>query len=137
MTLELNLKIVGVMLIVLGLSHGAYGKRFNWKTDLAKLSLLNRQIFIVHCFFISLTLVLMGGITLFYTRALLEPTTLSRAGLVAVVVFWLCRLFIQFFVYDAALWRGNRFNTRMHVGFSVVWAYVVLTYSLAAKHVWH
>lgn len=137
MTLELNLKIVGAMLITLGLSHAAYGKRFEWKTDLAKLSLLNRQIFIVHCFFISLTLVLMGGITLFYTRALLEPTTLSRAGLAAVVVFWLCRLFIQFFVYDSALWRGNKFNTRMHVLFSVIWVYVVVTYSFAAKHVWH
>ncbi|HTC95648.1 MAG TPA: hypothetical protein VK699_19550 [Terriglobales bacterium] len=136
MTLELNLRIVGAMLITLGLAHGAYGKRFNWKTDLAKLSLLNRQIFIVHCFFISLTLVLMGGITLFYTGALLEPTGLSRVGLMAVIVFWLCRLFIQFFVYDPALWRGNKFNTRMHVLFSAIWVYVVLTYFFAAKHVW-
>jgi len=137
MTLELNLRIVGAVLIALGISHVAYGKRFEWKTELARLSLLNRQIFIVHCFFISLTLVLMGGITLFYTRALLEPTVLSRVGLVAMVIFWLCRLLIQFFVYDSALWRGNKFNTRMHVFFSVIWTYVVLTYSLAARHVWH
>ena len=136
MPLELNLRIVGAMLIALGLAHAGFGKRFEWKTELARLSLLNRKMFMVHCFFISLTLVLMGGITLFYTQALLEPTILSRVGLVAVVVFWLCRLFIQFFVYDSALWRGNRFNTRMHVLFSVMWVYVVVTYAFAAKHVW-
>jgi hypothetical protein len=136
MALEINLKIVGAMLIILGIAHGAFNKRFEWKTELAKLSLFNRQMFLVHCFFIALTLVLMGGVTLLYTDALLQPTPLSRVALAAVVIFWLCRLFIQFFVYDSALWRGNKFNTSMHVLFSFLWTYVVLTYFFAAKHVW-
>ena len=117
MALEINLKIVGALLIALGIAHGAFGKRFEWKADLAKLSLLNRQMFLVHCFFIALTLVLMGGVTLFYTDALLQPAPLSRVVLAAVVIFWLCRLFIQFFV-------------------SFFWTYVLFTYFLAARHVW-
>jgi hypothetical protein len=136
MSLELHLKIVGALLIILGVAHGTFGKRFEWKTDLAKLSLLNRQIFIVHCFFIALTLVLMGCVSLFYTQALLQPAPLSRVVLAAAVVFWVCRWFIQFFVYDSALWRGNKFNTSMHILFSLFWTYVVLTYFFAAKHVW-
>jgi len=137
MILEINLKIVGALLVVLGIAHGAFNKRFEWKTELARLSLFNRQMFLVHCFFIALTLVLMGGVTLFYTDALLQPAPLSRVVLVAVVIFWICRLFIQFFVYDSMLWRGNRFNTWMHVLFSLFWTYVVLTYFFAAKRVWH
>jgi len=137
MALEINLKIVGALLIALGIAHGTFGKRFEWKADLAKLSLLNRQMFLVHCFFIALTLVLMGGVTLFYTEALLQPAPLSRVVLAAVVIFWLCRLFIQFFVYDSLLWRGNKFNTWMHVLFSFFWTYVLFTYFLAARHVWH
>ncbi len=136
MALEINLKIVGALLIALGIAHGTFGKRFEWKADLAKLSLLNRQMFLVHCFFIALTLVLMGGVTLFYTDALLQPAPLSRVVLAAVVIFWLCRLFIQFFVYDSLLWRGNKFNTWMHVLFSFFWTYVLFTYFLAARHVW-
>ena len=83
-----------------------------------------------------ITLVLMGGVTLFYTDALLQPAPLSRVVLAAVVIFWLCRLFIQFFVYDSLLWRGNKFNTWMHVLFSFFWTYVLFTYFLAARHVW-
>src|SRR5215471_5065036 len=133
MTIELHLKIVGIVLIILGLAHGAFSKRFNWKTDLAKLSLMNRQMFLVHSFFIGLVLVLMGGVSLFYTQALLQPAPLSRLVLAGTVVFWLCRWFIQFFVYDSALWRGNRFNTLMHVLFSLFWTYAVCTYFFAAK----
>jgi hypothetical protein len=136
MALAINLKIVGALLVVLGIAHGAFHKRFAWKTELARLSLFNRQMFLVHCFFIALMLVLMGGVTLFYTDALLQPTPLSRVVLASVVVFWLCRWFIQFFVYDSALWRGNKFNTWMHVLFSLFWTYVVLTYFFAAKRVW-
>ena len=33
MALEINLKIVGALLIALGIAHGAFGKRFEWKAD--------------------------------------------------------------------------------------------------------
>jgi|SRR5450755_257709 hypothetical protein len=134
--IELHLKIAGALLIVLGLAHSTFGRRFGWKEELARLSLLNRQMFRVHCFFIALTLVLMGSITLFYTKALLQPTALSRVILVGVVIFWVCRLFIQFLIYESSLWRGNAFNTWMHVLFSCFWIYLVVTYSVAARMVW-
>ena len=134
--IELHLKIAGALLIVLGIAHSTFPRRFGWKDELARLSLLNRQMFLVHVFFIALTLVLMGSITLFYTKALLQPSPLSRVILVGVVIFWVCRLFIQFLVYDSSLWRGNAFNTWMHVMFSCFWIYLVVTYSVAARIVW-
>jgi hypothetical protein len=50
--------------------------------------------------------------------------------------FWLCRLLAQFFAYDAAIWRGNRLRTRLHVAFSLLWCYVTATYGAALIAVW-
>jgi hypothetical protein len=131
MTLELHLKIVGALLILLALAHLTFAKRFNWKTETERMSLLNRQIFYVHCFFISLVLVFMGALSLFSTRLLLQPGELNKLVLIALIVFWSARLFIQFFVYDVRLLKDNRFNTAMHVLFSAFWTYCVATFGMA------
>lgn len=136
MTIRLHLQIVGALLVVLGGAHGLFGRYFGWKKELERVSLLTRQIFQVHCFFIALLLVLLGACSLFYADALLEPGPLTRVILAGIVVFWLCRLLFQWFVYDPAIWRGRPFYTLMHVAFSLFWIYVVVTYGLALRSVW-
>jgi hypothetical protein len=131
MNLALHLKIVGTLLLLLAFAHLFFPKRFGWKTDLAKLTLLNRQVFLVHAFFISLVLVLFGLLSLAYTGTILQPSPLARIVLAGLVMFWVARLFIQFFVYDARLWQGNHFNTTMHVFFSLMWTYYVAVYATA------
>jgi hypothetical protein len=131
MNIRLHLEIVGALLMLLGLSHALMGRYFGWTSELARVSLFTRQVFEVHTFFIGLLLVLLGACSFFYAGALLEPSPLSRALLAGMVLFWLCRLTCQWFVYDSALWRGNRFRTVMHVVFSVFWIYMVLTYAAA------
>lgn len=135
MTLHVHVQIVGAMLLLLSVANLFFSRYFGWKKELASLSLLTRQVFQVHCFFIALVLMLLGVCSLFYTDTLLEPGPLSRVLLAGVVAFWLCRLVIQFLVYDAAIWRGNRFYTFMHVFFSVLWTYVVITYGIALHSV--
>lgn len=134
--MPVHLRIVGLLLTVLGVAHCFFPKRFGWKDELARLSLLNRQIFWVHTFFIALTLVLMGSVTTLYANRLLEPHPVNGAILAAAAIFWACRLFVQFFVYDSKLWKGNLFNTWMHVLFSCLWTYLVATYSIAANIAW-
>lgn len=131
MNIDFHLKVAGALLVVLGLAHSLFSRYFNWRKELAELSLLTRQIFLVHCFFISLSVVLAGVCTLLYTNALLTSGTLSRVVLAGFVVFWLARLAVQLFVYDPAIWRGNDFYTFMHIAFSIFWAYVVLVYGAA------
>jgi hypothetical protein len=128
MNLRLQLEIAGALLIALGLGHAFFDRYFGWKGELARVSLLTRQVFQVHTFFIGLLLVLFGACSLFYADALLEPVPLSRALLAGMALFWLCRLACQWFFYDPALWRGSRFRTAMHVLFSMFWIYLVLTY---------
>ena len=136
MTLTANVRVVGMLLILLGLSHMFFNRYFGWGRELASVSLLTRRVFFVHTFFIGLGVVMAGAGSLFYASALLEPGALSRAILAAMVVFWLCRLLAQWFAYDAAIWRGDRFRTAMHVVFSALWVYVTATYGMALARVW-
>ena len=53
MNLTLHLQIVGLLLILLGLSHAFFNLYFGWQQELASVSLLTRQIFFVHTFFIA------------------------------------------------------------------------------------
>ncbi len=136
MNIYLHLKVVGALLVVLGLAHSLFGRYFKWKQELAPLSLLTRQVFQVHGFFIALSVAMIGVCSLFYTSALLSSGDLSRVVLTGFLVFWLSRLVIQLFVYDPAIWRGRRFYTFMHVLFSIFWIYVVLTYGSALRIAW-
>ena len=136
MNIYVHLKIVGALLVALGLANSFFGRYFKWKQELEPLSLLTRQVFQVHGFFIALVVAMIGLCSLFYTNALLSSGDLSRVVLTGFLVFWLSRLAIQLFVYDPAIWRGRRFYTVMHVVFSIFWMYVVLTYGNALRIAW-
>ena len=137
MTLSIHLQIVGILLVLLGLSHAFFNRYFGWERELAAVSLLTRRVFFVHSFFIALGVVLAGAVSFKYADALLRPAALNRALLAAMVTFWLCRLLAQFFAYDSAIWRGDQFRTFMHVAFALTWFYVTATYGVALITVWN
>lgn len=134
MNLYFQLQAVGVFEIVLALTHLAFPRRFDWRTETARLSLLNRQIFYVHTFFICVVLILFGLLNLTCTTELLTRSSLAKFVLAGVTVFWVLRWLFQFFVYDRRLWKGNRFNTSMHVVFASLWTYFAGVYGLALWH---
>lgn len=131
MTLRFHLLTVGVLQILLALAHVAFPRFFAWREELARLSLLNRQIFYVHNFFICLVLVLFGSLNLACADELLATGRLNRAILAGITLFWSVRLLFQFFVYSPHLWRGHRFNTVMHCLATLVWLYFAGTHGWA------
>lgn len=137
MNLIINLRVVGGLLLLLGVSHTFFNRYFGWAHEMQRVSLLTRQIFYVHTFFIGLAVALAGAGSLLYADALVHPGTLSRAILTGLLAFWLCRLLAQFVAYDSSIWRGNRFRTVMHVSFSLLWCYVTATYGIALMKVWN
>ena len=131
MNLSLHLKVAGILLLGLAVAHLYFPKRFGWRAELEKVSLLTRQIFYVHCFFICLLLVMMGLLSAVWTDELIRPSPLARVVLAGLTIFWGTRLVIQWFIYDAKLWRGDRFNTAMHILFTILWSYYVCVYAAA------
>ena len=123
-SLAVHLHVVGIVMALLVVVNLFVPGRFHWREDLSRVSLLNRQIFQAHSFFIILLLALFSALFLTCAQALLEPTRLIRAVLAGLTVFWGLRMFVQWFFYSPAVWRGNRFNTIMHGVFSMTWIYV-------------
>lgn len=127
-TLILNLRIVGSTMVFLAFLHAAFAKRFHWGEETTKLSLLNRQIFYVHVFFIALALLMQGVGCIFFAPALCEKSTLAAAVSAGMCVYWLIRLIFQLFVFDKELWVGKRFETSMHIIFTFNWLYYVVVF---------
>ena len=126
---ELHLRIAGAMQVALALAHLDFARRFHWREEFARVSLLNRQMFYVHTFFVCVVLALFGSLSLLAPDVLLEPTRLARLVLAGIAAFWALRLYCQWFVYDASLWRGHTFQTVMHFVFTIAWIYFVVVYA--------
>lgn len=127
--MELHLKIIGVLLIALALVHAIFPKYFNWKTELIPLSIINRQLVYVHSFFIALIVLLMGLLCLTSSYDLVH-TLLGKQVSLGIGIFWMARLFIQLFGYSSKLWRGKRFETSIHIVFTIFWTYLTVVFML-------
>ena len=129
--MEALLKTAGVLLILLALLHAVFPRYFKWSEELRSITLLTRQIHYIHTFFIALTVLLMGVLCLAASTELLT-TSLGRKICLGLLIFWLARLLIQFFGYSSSHWRGKRFETVIHAVFSLLWAFLVTVFALAA-----
>jgi hypothetical protein len=105
--LTLLLRVAGGGLVLLALLHIPIGKKLRWKEDCKRLTPVNESVFHVHTFFICLVLVMMALPCLIEPSVFLIP---SRAGAWlawSFAGFWVVRLYFQWFVYKADLWRGG------------------------------
>jgi hypothetical protein len=125
--MELHLKIIGIILILLSVVHVRFPKYFNWAKELGGMSLINRQMMYAHTFFVALVVFLMGALCL-SSASLLVSTELGHRICLGLGVFWGLRLFFQFFVYSKELWKGKRFESVVHIGFSLLWVYFTIVF---------
>lgn len=120
--MTVHLHILGILFTTLSFLHVGFPRYFNWRKELASLSLINRQMMRVHTAFIALTVFLMGVLCLTSADDL-GSTPLGRRICLLLGIFWAVRLAVQLFVYSPVLWRGKRFETAVHNGFSLFWVY--------------
>ncbi len=126
----IHIQVIGYLLFVLALIHFAFPKYFNWKEDLSKISLINRQMMKTHTFFLVLILLGMACLSAFYTSELLN-TILGKALLLFLAVFWTLRLIAQLCTYSSKLWKGKTFETIVHIIFTLFWTYCSSIFWLA------
>ena len=134
--MEIHLQVAGVLQLALALAHLFFPRLFGWRQELQGVSLLTRQIFWAHLFFIALTVAGFGTVSVLYAVELTQRGPLARAFLGGLSLFWLIRWIFQFFFYSSALWRGHRFNTVMHVLFGLLWMYLFAVYGTAFARQW-
>lgn len=125
--MELQVNILGIILIILALIHVVFPSYFNWKEELNSLSLVNKEIMYVHTFFVALMVFLMGVLCVTAGEELVY-TAFGKKIALGLGIFWLFRLLIQFLGYSSELWKGKRFETMIHIIFSILWAYSSLLF---------
>ena len=125
--MNLNLSIVGTLLILLAAAHTVFPRYFNWSKELSALSLVNRQMMYIHTFFIALVLFLMGLLCLTSSTEIIT-TNLGHRLLLGFGVFWTARLIIQFFGYSPQIWKGKRIETAIHILFVLLWCYFSVSF---------
>jgi hypothetical protein len=81
----------------------------------------------VHTFFIGL-FVLLNGILNLTSSEYLTQTVLGKRLSLGLAIFWGCRFIVQFTAYSSSNWKGKRFETTIHILFSLLWMYITTIY---------
>lgn len=125
----LQIQLIGISFILLGAIHVIFPKYFKWKIELKKISLINKEMMVVHTFFVAFGVVLMGVLCLSSAEELLSTQLGQKIGL-GLCLFWGVRLIVQFFGYSSELWKGKTFETIVHVLFSIFWFYLTVVFGM-------
>jgi hypothetical protein len=100
-----------------------------YKENLSRVSPIVRQMFVVHSFYLVAVVLLFAAITAGFSSELASGSGLGRFLSAAIAIFWLCRMPVQFFYYDANLRKANRLGD---FAYSSAAAFLCIAYSAAA-----
>ena len=131
--LQIALILAGIAHFGILIASANAPKALDWRRNLEPLPKLLRQMFWVYGWFIVLMIVSFGTITLVHAETLAtagNPLAPWICGLIA--VFWLVRLLVQFFVFDAKPFLTNTFYKVGYHGLTVVFVYLTAVFSWAA-----
>ena len=133
------MKELQIMILFGGILHFAIltagalvPKVLNFRSELAKVNAMLRQLVWVYGVFIVFTLISFGVISLANAPALVSGEPLARWFCGFVAVFWTIRLVVQLFVYDPAPYFTNAFYKLGYHGLTAVFTYFTIVYGLAA-----
>ena len=104
-----------------------------WELELSKLSQLSREVFHVHKWFVSITLVIFGLITMRFAGEFANGASeLARWIAAAIGIFWTIRAIIQWAYYDWSHWRGRAGRTAIHWTLTLAYSGFGAVYLVAA-----
>jgi len=104
----------------------------DWRTELKPLSPFLRQLFLVYSAFILLTIIGFTLISLLFAAELSNGSVLARLVTGFIGFFWLARLGVQFFVFDAQPILKTRWMRCGYHGLTVVFMLLILVYSFVS-----
>lgn len=120
--MQIHIKICGVLFILLALVHLIFPRYFQWRKELATLSLVNRQLMYVHTFFIAWAVLLMGVVCIRSAQEM-QSSAIGKTLAAGLFLFWSARLLFQLFIFSRRLWWGKSLETGVHIVFTMLWTY--------------
>ncbi|MFN2621507.1 MAG: hypothetical protein ABR611_01565 [Chthoniobacterales bacterium] len=128
-----NLLLTGGLLhFVILIASALTPRMLDWRTNLAALHPFLRRLFWVYGGFIVLIIISFGALTLFKADELSAAGPLARSVCTMIAIFWLARLAVQFFVFDARLFLTTAFRRVGYHGLTFLFSALVFIYGCAA-----
>jgi hypothetical protein len=133
------MNILTTLLLVAGLLHFAIliasalvPRVLDWRANLAPLNSFLRRLFWVYGVFIVLMIIGLGTLTLLNARAMAAGEPVARSLSAFIAIFWLARLAVQWFVFDASPYLTTWFLKNGYHGLTLVFMYFTIVYAWAA-----
>ena len=122
----------GLLHFVILIASALTPRLLDWRANLATLHPFLRRLFWVYGAFIVLVIVSFGTVTLLRTNELSLATPLARSVCAIIAIFWLARLAVQFFVFDARPFLTTAFRRVGYHGLTFLFSALVFIYGCAA-----
>ncbi len=132
MPLETLIFISGILHLGTLIGSAQVPKELDFKNELPKLSPMLRHWILTGGAYVVINLIAFGLISLFFAERLASGTPLARAFCAYVAVFWMIRLLIQFFLFDAKPYLRNWFLKVGYHGLTLVFTWHTLVFGYAA-----
>lgn len=130
--LETGLVLAAVGQFCIAMLNLALIRIMGWKPDLARVSLLVREVFQIHAWFISLTLLIFAAFTARFAGEMAAGEELVyRWVACSIGLFWAVRSVLQVAYYSGSHWRGIASRTAVHVILLVVYGGFTVVYFVA------
>ena len=122
----------GILHFVILIASGLTPRVLDWRTNLATLHPFLLRLFWVYGFFIVLVIISFGVLTLVHADELVAGAPLARSVCAIVAIFWLARLAVQFFVFDARAFLTTMFLRLGYHGLTFLFTVLVFIYGCVA-----
>jgi hypothetical protein len=133
--LELGLRVAAFAQLAVAILNLFLIRIMKWKPDLAQMPLLLREVFRIHCYFISLTLAIFGVVTWRFAGDIATATSPICVWLaIGIGIFWLVRSIMQWLHYSPSHWQGDTPRTVIH--FLLFFGYGALAAVYIAAALW-
>ena len=126
------LLIGGALHFVILIASALAPRVLDWRANLAALHPFLRRLFWVYGCFIVLVIISFGALTLVNADELVSGAPLSRSVCAMIAIFWLARLAVQFFVFDARPFLTTTFLRLGYHGLTLLFTALVFIYGGAA-----
>ena len=132
MKLEMLIRIAGTLHFCILLASALTPFALKWNAHLALMPRLMRQMFWVYGGFIVLVIVGFGTLILTHAPDIAAGHPLGRALSGFIAAFWLARLSVQFFVFDARPFLTTAFRRVGYHGLTFLFSALVFIYGCVA-----
>lgn len=123
--LVLLIHAAGVVLSIIAAANVFVPAKLNYAENLARVSPIVRQVFIIHSLFIVLVVVASGALCLFLAPRLVAVDPLSSALSGFLALFWALRFAIQILYLDSKFLPGHLAG---HISYSFACAFLFVVF---------